>query len=199
MPRLERRRFTLADLMVLIAVVAVSIPLMRWIKFEPKLPIGTGSISPSPSNWIYWFWSGEPSCVVATTMLALIPLRWLGSRPSASRIVRQPGAVACLAGAGAMIVGLANCLISEAIFSNSDAPGVLGPAVQLNSWYWREALGSIPLAILGVWTALAMSGRWSPEASWIDRAGRAMGIFWVVLYPLGYFNQLFRYWLPYKS
>lgn len=30
-----------------------------------------------------------------------------------------------------------------------------------------------------VWLLLALSGRWRPEKSWIDRLGRLLGVVWI--------------------
>jgi hypothetical protein len=35
-------------------------------------------------------------------------------------------------------------------------------------------------AVAGAWLALALSGRWRPERDWLDRAGRALGVCWIV-------------------
>jgi hypothetical protein len=37
----------------------------------------------------------------------------------------------------------------------------------------------VGFAILGGWVALVLSGRWRPEPSWIDRAGRIIGVTWI--------------------
>jgi hypothetical protein len=34
-------------------------------------------------------------------------------------------------------------------------------------------------AVAGVWMVLAISGRWRPEKSWIDRGGRVLGLTWI--------------------
>jgi hypothetical protein len=35
-----------------------------------------------------------------------------------------------------------------------------------------------PLIVVG-WATLALSGGWSPDRSWLDRAGRGLGVFWI--------------------
>ena len=34
-------------------------------------------------------------------------------------------------------------------------------------------------AAVGGWCTLSLSGRWRPEASWIDRSGRLGGVTWI--------------------
>ncbi len=36
-------------------------------------------------------------------------------------------------------------------------------------------------AVAAVWLVLALSGRWSPEKSWIDRLGRILGATWLLI------------------
>ena len=36
-------------------------------------------------------------------------------------------------------------------------------------------------AVAAVWTVLALSGRWRPEGSWIDRLGRLLGATWILI------------------
>src|SRR5262249_47713197 len=36
-------------------------------------------------------------------------------------------------------------------------------------------------AVLGAWATLLASGRWRCEASWIERLGRVLGCFWIML------------------
>ncbi len=37
----------------------------------------------------------------------------------------------------------------------------------------------VSFAVVGAWLALALSGRWRTETSWIDRLGRLLGWLWV--------------------
>jgi hypothetical protein len=38
-------------------------------------------------------------------------------------------------------------------------------------------------AVAAIWVALALSGRWRAEKSWIDRTGRLLGWYWI-MYPV---------------
>jgi hypothetical protein len=33
--------------------------------------------------------------------------------------------------------------------------------------------------VAAIWLLLALSGRWRPERSWIDRLGRLLGLVWM--------------------
>jgi len=43
------------------------------------------------------------------------------------------------------------------------------------------SIGSPGLAVTVAWVTLAVSGRWQPQLSWIDRVGRLMGCGWIGL------------------
>jgi hypothetical protein len=36
------------------------------------------------------------------------------------------------------------------------------------------------LAVAGAWLTLFRAGAWRPESTWVDRAGRVLGVFWLV-------------------
>ena len=42
------------------------------------------------------------------------------------------------------------------------------------------------MAVAGAWLALAISGVWEPERTWIDRTGRALGTLWIMLAVAGF-------------
>lgn len=47
-----------------------------------------------------------------------------------------------------------------------------------------NTMGMIGLAVACGWMLLLVSGRWRPERSWIDRAGRVLGWFWIAILPV---------------
>jgi hypothetical protein len=51
---------------------------------------------------------------------------------------------------------------------------------------WLSALsaagpGTGGFAVAVAWATLALVGRWEPEASWVDRLGRALGAGWIAM------------------
>jgi len=129
--------------------------------------------------------------------IALLILHRVRSPGSPSWRARRPGAVACLA--STMMLGLV--LASEALRPSRNKPHILiGPSAEArvvasfpphdDSTGWREnidpflntALRMPRLAgfvVSGAWIALALARRWRPERSWVDRLGRAIGVFWI--------------------
>jgi hypothetical protein len=53
--------------------------------------------------------------------------------------------------------------------------------------------GYVATAVAGAWFVLLLAGWWRPEPSWIDRAGRVIGILWIVPYLL-YHAGVSRFW-----
>ena len=202
MPRTRPRPFSLGDLMILVAATAFGLALARWIAILYEAPRGLSSFMSygrsRAQSWPQALWLEEPGCFAGMLTVALVALRWRHPRPPAARVLRQPGAVACLAAAATIVVGGGWSLAETALERNrSDAarPG----AGHANGFYWVEAIGSVPMTVAVAWMALALGGRWSPERSWIDRAGIAMGAYWVAWYILGYFDVALDFLMPYPQ
>src|SRR3954471_22234900 len=110
------RSFKLRDLMALVAATALGLALDRWRATElPPLPAGTTGAGIGASHWLHVLASGRPSCFVTALALMLIPLRWMQPRPPATRVLRQPGAVACLAIIGTIVANVAILMLGGAI------------------------------------------------------------------------------------
>ena len=105
-------------------------------------------------------------CLLVSWTLAFFIMRLRKPRPPLSRLVRQPGMVACEAWLLGMFLGI--CI------SMFEAYPLLGPVVVVLT------ACAIPVA----WTVLALRGRWEAEPNWIDRLGRVLGVCWAVVIPL---------------
>ena len=46
-------------------------------------------------------------------------------------------------------------------------------------WLCILPICSVGTTVLAIWVVLWISGSWYAEQSWIDRTGRAVGIYWV--------------------
>ena len=150
-------RFTIFDITTLSAA------------FAPRLHGGTGDLG--------------ATCPLAD------PLRHLGDRvadhldagspeahrpaPSRRRRFDPPGLAACLAVSAASLV---NSWWAWDI-------AVISPSVPYNvfSVAALRVVEPLPLAaaVAGIWSVLIFDRRWRPEPSWIDRAGRCLGIYWL--------------------
>lgn len=163
----DRRRFTITDAMVLIAATALGMALMRVV-YEDGL-------GPRSRDYVRWLLRGPPTCLAASVALALIILRMRRPRPRGRRLVIQPGFVASVASLVALIVGIGCSAFFQAV--HTVLPGQTFAYPLAVHWAW--GIGPCPGFVLGACLGLWLSGRWAPERSWIDRAGRALGLFWI--------------------
>ena len=106
------------------------------------------------------FWLLFPSLLIAS--FCLICLRLIPPRPSWATLFRQPGWWACLGSILGAMLGHA-----DRFFFVNPAPSVVVPAM-----------------VAVVWVVLAVSRMWRAERSWIDRAGRLLGLLWLATIPI---------------
>lgn len=170
------RKFTLLDLMTLVAATAAGFGAMR--RLSPNNDIFSAPYSPIPSpTWVNWVsisatnWAFYLSPLVAAWTVGILILRLRNPRPILHRLARQPGLVACCTATVAVGLGAIMTMIGV-----SCRYGVY--------YYFPLATYPVGIAVLAAWTLLAVSGRWRPERNWIDRAGRIMGFAWLALIPM---------------
>ena len=168
----ELDRFTLSDAMGLVAASAVGVALARSF-YEQDASLG-------PIQYRSWVYLTALLVMPFTAALAWSRLR----RPwTARRLAREPGAVALLAAAISVALIFLEEVLSVAL------PGPPGTRSIRNSWSpvvgsagWLAVLPG-PM-VLVAWSTQWLAGRWRPGPGWIDRAGRALGMTWIVLYAL---------------
>jgi hypothetical protein len=171
------RRFTLFDAMVLIAAIAVALFPIRFFLADWSSSLGR------PPDWRLLLVLGAMGdgtlCPLALTLSpALLALRLRRPRPGLARVFRQPGTAACTA---VVVYELSFSVITllslflhfflsqRHLFLNTDA--IL--------WLWAIPMCFIGVAVAAVWAVLWMTGAWRAEPSWIDRAGRILGTYWM--------------------
>lgn len=169
------RRMTLLDVMILVAVMACGIALVRASRFDATIfhnPAETGNrwfvvdVPKTAGHWIYGL-----LLALAPVTLAVLLIRLRRPRPGLRRLCRQPG----LAGSAASAVGLLLALTRMVLILNfRGQPSALSFS---NEWY--EVTACTAGAVTGSWFLLWLSGRWRPEPSAIDRLGRALGVLWI--------------------
>jgi hypothetical protein len=184
MPATPRRPFTVRDALILIGALAVGLALTR------------AALAGRPLDRTHWVHSVAVGLTAASPCagamsLALLALRLVRPRPGLRRLARQPGLVACAVFAvDSILVALfAMTNRTGGRFFFADAMWILhGQWVLRTNYFWPQA-GS---AVGGAWIALALGGRWKAEPSWIDRAGRALGVYWIATY---LFLWSFAFWI----
>jgi hypothetical protein len=172
MPVAQSRRFTLADSMVLIAATAVGLSVTK--PYAEFLWDRSGAIMSHWAARAVATINGLVPPTLAALTLAVLVLRLRRPRPRLRRVFRQPGAVASAAVATSAVLGALMVAYSAAVSGWSDPNLPIGITAAMAA-----------SLVTGSWMALAIGGRWHPERSWPDRAGRTLGWWWVGLVFLG--------------
>jgi len=93
---------------------------------------------------------------------------------------RQPGWLAAIAVAASLVHFLLVLILDDYLTATAGK--------RLSSAGGLLALGALHIpvksscTVAAMWGALALSGRWKAEKSWIDRTGRVLGWYWI-FYP----------------
>jgi hypothetical protein len=127
-------------------------------------------------------------CLTAWTFAYLL-MQFRGQRTPFRRLVRSPGVMACFVAAmvmgitaGAVIAGLALMEL------NND---------QRNAFiFMSTAFGVFQAgtAVLWSWFAMAFYRRCYSEQTWLDRAGKGLGLSWILIATI-YFYEILTSWL----
>jgi hypothetical protein len=160
------RAIHLADVMLFVLATAVSIVATRSCLEEMQM------FHHGFNNLGNWFIIASPSVMSVTLVLLLIGL--IDHPPE---LFRRPGFVACWVTALAMALRLSVNFISIAdhrLFADHPLKSLFN-----YEFYW---LFSIDMGgwIAVAWMTLILSGAWRAERNWIDRLGRAIGVFWIL-------------------
>ncbi len=197
--------------MVLVATTGVAIFLARiycqtmgaiseWWQFDPSLTGMLGSLF-------------RLVCILQPINIALasslLILRSMRPRPRLTRMMRQPGTVACFAivfVALFRIVQLAAGMALACISGNDwrdltlrMSEGTL-PIGSLLDDFWLiaftqtdELVPHMCLAVGVSWAVVRLGGCCHPESTWIDRTGRILGAYYILLVPLLFYLFPFPY------
>jgi hypothetical protein len=109
--------------------------------------------------------------------VALLVLRLIPPRPDWESLVQRPGFAATLV-ASIVLLSLVVKGGMPVIF------GVRPMYLPLETSIWvalRSPRTDVGHAVLAAWLVLALTRCWRPERTWIDRLGRALGVFWLVM------------------
>lgn len=177
------RPFGILDVLVMIAATAVGLAWIRVVAPTLTLEMIWEAILARPN--------GEfPGVVVDLAGVIVVPMlaawslallllgrRDAGTRPRRRRRGPAPGTLACLAAAAMLGLPLAVVLVIGAVAGSA----ALEPHQEV------LAIGSLVgallagIAIFWSWITLALCRRWQPQPTWLDRAGRLIGMTWMLL------------------
>jgi hypothetical protein len=177
---MHRPRIALADLLILVAMAALGMAVLRatlaytggWYYRHVPAPHShwAGPLDPLPCYLFNALFNGVPLLVVASLSVVVLSLR--GRRYSILRLSHQPGFLLCLA---AVTSSVSTIVVQDGAFWLQGYVGVSSEVI---------VNGIVPNAgymVLGCWMALIFVGRGRPAPSWLDRAGYVLGASWVML------------------
>jgi hypothetical protein len=182
--RLKPRKFTLIDAMVLVAATAIGLVPMRYVYADGTL----GQTLSAGLGWETLAMISLGSSFVVTPLLvtwslALWLLRLRQPRPRFRRLFRQAGMAATTAILlTALLVAFKLASVLGVAFLGDSAPSAVSGILLFDIlfMYTRSCLTALCDGVLAVWLVLWLARVGRSEASWLDRAGRALGIFSVV-------------------
>jgi hypothetical protein len=169
-PNHLRRKFTLADAMILIASLAIGLALARVAAIT--------SWSRSPTQWfglVRELITGEIAVTATVLTIAVIPLRLQKPFPPIRRAATQPGMVAAYA---ALVVWLITVISWSLHLARVRATW---PSPGMFSAFWLSKSSEFAPAVAAVWFVLALQRRWRRASDWVDWYGRALGVFWLTV------------------
>jgi hypothetical protein len=188
LPAIRLRPFNLGDGMIFIAATALALPFALWalerileriLEWDRTYPLGVSHDLRAFSGTLWWgFWnrSGQGYNIInfATQGLLVLVASWSLAIPLVRLRKPRPPTVEALVQPGA-VVGLVILLNLWGYLTLAGFQILPPPQVLVSTWG-----GGVAVA----WVLLAITRRWKPEASWIDRLGRGLGVCWVGSVPL---------------
>jgi hypothetical protein len=179
-----KRPFRLADGMVLVAATAVAFAIFRQ---GLSGQVAFSTFGGAGEQWLF-FWMHQVVPFPAMWSLAVFGIAVRDRSAGRRRKPRDPGVVACCAAVVALTLTtlvastfytlhvLEEIRAIPRIFTHARNSHAMPPFANAPM---EEIVGA---AVLGAWSAMAASGRWRARPSWIDRAGRILGILWIGLF-----------------
>ena len=140
---------------------------------------GPAQVPPSQPRLRFLLEGYMPHMLVPLTV-AFAAMRFRRPRPGRRRLMNQPGSVVFTSSLFVVAFAVGAVLVRIAAAPMATSPW-MAVAATYGLCHW--ATGPV---VLGGWLVLLLGGRWHPEKSWIDRAGRVLGYLWVIQ-PLGGF------------
>ena len=180
-PQDHGRRFTIADLSIVIAGLAAALGLARANVWSPSPGALWEFIAHQPEGW-------SPGLVIELGFglgVALVPVLagWTPAclalqirqpRVRWRRLRRQPGWVACMVATGVLGTTLAATILAPVVMEEWDDKA----AHQLASSLGSELAG---LGVLTSWVTMRLCGVCRAQPTWTDRLGRLTGAGWIAL------------------
>jgi hypothetical protein len=175
----SRRKVALADLMIMVAVVALGAASLRTTL--RLLPLGwfpSGRLTPlgyAERNVDFLVARGVPLLLLASLAVVAFTLRRWARLPR--RMGRRPGFTLC----AAAVVGAAVTTAWLGVYHSIRGDAIAMAAKNLVVFSIPASVGHV---VIGAWLAMAIAGRGRPIRSPLDGAGYALGMIWILLFVL---------------
>ncbi len=194
--RAARRNLTVMDGIVLVAATAAGLTITRHyydvIGELPGIELHRGM-----SLMQVWYWAYHRGCMLQVSSiilsLTLLALRLRQPRPRFRRLMRQPGTVACWAillvvllrllgmVEGALLARAVGLRWHQIVFDVDEIDRAYSlPLVFTGA---ADLAPQMCLAVAVSWALLLVGGQWRAEPSWIDRMGRVLGTYYILMIP----------------
>jgi hypothetical protein len=199
----SRRRLTVLDAMILVALSAVGFTTARFaddLLYGRYDPSWRGSHEPIRLiNKV-----GESYTFVLVLMLGLMILRMLPPRPSRRRLWSQPGIAACLGswvGCVAMTGAWSKRLLLDFYWVTKSSRHYWNALLANRAYifladeahlFLYELALIVPAGICSAWLILWLGGRMRRPADWIDRTGLILGLWCLGSYLFAFIWQFFE-------
>jgi len=166
---------TLTDAIVLIAAAAVGFWLARL------LVVSDAAVTSSLKREAWKAWFAAANLFVLAMGLGVLAVRFLPPRPSVRRLARQPGFQAGVALAALAVLGGMLSALDWATFWRKM------PSAEVVVWTWLNVSlisvsgpWNVGFVIALTWFIGGLQGfRWR-RGDWVEWAGRALGVLWVL-------------------
>jgi hypothetical protein len=174
------RKFTLVDAMVLIAAAGLSLVLIRDYLEHRATRYVIETIAQSGIWSVASLWrlstlvSGMMAPLAVSLSLALWVLRLRQPRPAIHEMFRQPGMVACSATVFATGLFFINISLNLCYYYGNNSTSQDLHRLWMIRLPWNGEVVAV------AWLLLWLCGAWCSETSWIDRAGKCLGVYWII-------------------
>ncbi len=182
-----RRRMGLQDAMLIVVAFSLS---LYWVRAENMQGKGISFGRPPSELFTYVMtsrnWLNFGFMFLCPLTLCLAALRFRRPRPSFRRLLKQPGLVACLASSLGFLPFASKMILEYALRASIPCnwPGGLDFGEDYSNFEMGHAASQAGLVVAGAWLTLWLGRRWQAEPSWIDLAGRFVGVGWIVCIPI---------------
>lgn len=185
MPSRLPSRFSLPDAMILIAATALGGRGLQMLRSTLNISHFAGTRDGRPFLAalirVPHLINAPAPPAAAWTVAVLV----IGRGSARRRLIGEPGPAACLAAT----VGPAITALQAIVMPAVQIATIGGPDQRLLNVLSWETIGlaliarpsGVGIAVAAVWTCPAIRRRRRPQRIWIDRLGRALGLYWLLM------------------